>query len=97
VDLARLRHDFSVEPEGYEKVEQALPVEQLSPLQATYCLLEDKAMLRAGLIVTRFYQNLAHFLARTYDIPYPHGLERLMLDRLEQLCKAHSVVFDLDS
>jgi Streptomycin adenylyltransferase len=97
VDLARLRHDFSAEPEGYEKIEQALPVEQLSPLQATYCSLEDKAMLQAGLVITRFYQNLARFLARTYNIPYLLGLERLMLDRLEQLCKAHSIVFDLDS
>ena len=46
-------------------------------------------MLQACLIITRFYQNLARFLARTHSIPYPQGLERVMLDRLEQLCKAH--------
>jgi len=97
VNLARLRHNFSTEAEGYEKVEQALPVEQLSPFQETYGPLEDKAMLQACLIITRFYQNLARFLARTHSIPYPQGLERVMLDRLEQLCMAHSIAFELDS
>lgn len=92
VNLARLRHNFSAEAEGYEKVEQALPVEQLSPLQATYCPLEQAAMLQAGVVIVRFYQDLAPLLARTHALPYPDGLERMMVERLEQLCKAHAVV-----
>jgi hypothetical protein len=86
--LARLQHDFSVEADGYEKVEQAIPVEHLSSLQATFCLMEPGAMLRAALVIVRFYQELAPLLARTHGITYPADLERVMSDRLEKLCDA---------
>src|SRR5258708_20933907 len=88
VNLARLRENFQAPPEGYEKVEQAIPVEQLAPLQATFCPLERDAMLQAALVIVRFYQDLAPPLARAHGIPYPADLERVMFDRLEQLCKA---------
>ena len=91
VNLARLRQNFSdpdVGAEGYFKLEQALPVEQLSALQATYCPLEQGAMLQATLVIVRFYQELAPLLARTHGIPYPAELDRVMSDRLEQVCAA---------
>jgi len=91
LNLARLRQNFSdpgVGEEGYYKVEQALPIEQLAPLQATYCPLEQGAMLQAALVIVRFYQELARPLARTHDIPYPADLERVMCDRLEHVRKA---------
>jgi predicted nucleotidyltransferase len=88
VNLARLRHDFSAEADGYEKVEQAIPGEQLSSLQATCCPLEPGAMLQAVLVIVRFYQELAPHLAQTHGIPYPAALARVMSDRLEQLCAA---------
>ena len=49
VNLARLRQNFSAKAEGYEKVEQTVPVEQLAPLQASFCLMERDAMLQADL------------------------------------------------
>jgi len=85
VNLARLRQNFQAEAEGYEKVEQAIPVEQLAPLQATFCLMERGAMLQAAIIIVRFYQELAPPLARAHGVPYPIELERVMYDRLEQL------------
>ena len=85
VNLARLRHDFAAAAEGYEKVEQAIPVEQLSSLQATYCPLEPGAMLQAARVIVRFYQELAPLLARIHGITYPADLARVMSDRLEQL------------
>jgi predicted nucleotidyltransferase len=88
VNLARLRQNFSVEADDYEKVEQAVPVEQLSPLQVTFCPLEQGAMLQAALVIVRFYQELAPPLAQAQGITYPADLERVMSDRLEQLCKA---------
>ncbi|MCI0647437.1 MAG: nucleotidyltransferase domain-containing protein [Chloroflexi bacterium] len=88
VNLARLRHNFSAEAEGYEKVEQALPVEQLSALQATFCPPEPGAMLQAALVIVRFYQELAPLLARTHGVIYPVDLERVMVDRLEKLGQA---------
>jgi hypothetical protein len=88
VNLTRLRHDFSAEANGYEKVEQAIPVEHLSSLQATCCPLEPDAMLQAARVIVRFYQELAPLLARTHGIPYPADLARVMTDRLEQLCAA---------
>jgi predicted nucleotidyltransferase len=88
VNLARLKANFSAAPDGYEKVEQALAVEQLSPLEATCCPLERSAMLQAALVIVRFYQELAVPLARAYGIAYPADLERVMIDRLEKLVDA---------
>jgi hypothetical protein len=86
VNLARLRQNFQDAAEGYEKVEQVLPVEQLAPLQATFCPMERGAMLQAALLIVRFYQELAPPLAQTHGIPYPADLARMLSDRLEQLC-----------
>ncbi len=85
VNLARLRENFQLEAEGYEKVEQALPVEQLAPLQATLCPMERASMLQAALLTVRFYQELAPPLAQAHAIPYPADLARVMSERLEQL------------
>jgi hypothetical protein len=88
VNLARLRHNFSAKAEGYEKVEQALPIEQLAPLQATFCPMERGAMLQSALVIVRFYQELAPPLAQAYSLPYPTDLARAMTGRLELLCSA---------
>ena len=88
VNLVRLRQNFSAEAEGYERVEQALPVEQLAPLQATFCPMEREAMLQAVLTIVRFYQELAPPLAQSHGIPYPADLARVMSRRLELLCNA---------
>ena len=82
VNLARLGHTFAAQTEGYEKVEQALPPEQLAPLQATYCPLERDAILDAAWVIVRFYQDLAPRLAQTHGLAYPDGLERMMVERL---------------
>src|SRR6266496_5888041 len=86
VNLARLRQNFSAKAEGYEKVEQALPVEQLAPLQATCCPLDRGAMLQAALVIVRFYQQLAPPLAQAHGLAYPADLAQLMSGRLEQVC-----------
>jgi len=87
VNLARLQQNFQAEAEGYEKLEQAVPVEQLSPLQSTFCPIERGAMLQAALVIVRFYQELAPPLAQAHGITYPIALERLMYDRLEKLSR----------
>jgi hypothetical protein len=82
VNLARLHHNFTddgVGDEPYFKIEQAMPVEQLAPLQATYCPMEPAAMRQAGHIILRFYHDLALSLAQTHALPYPAELEQLML------------------
>ena len=88
VNLARLRHNFAAEADGYDKVEQALPVEQLSSLQTTCCPLEPGAMLQAALVLVRFYREVAPLLARTHGLTYPAALDRVMSERLEKLCDA---------
>jgi hypothetical protein len=85
VNLARLRHDFSSAADGYEKVEQALPVEQFAPLIPTFCPLEQDAMRRAVGIIVQYYEDLAPPLALAHDIAYPEALARLMRDRLAHL------------
>jgi predicted nucleotidyltransferase len=89
VNLARLRHNFAVEADGYDKVEQAIPIEQLSSLQATCCPLEPGAMLQAALVIVRFYREVAPLLARTHGLTYPAALDRVMSERLEKLSDAH--------
>ena len=69
-------------------MDQALLVEQLVPLQKTFCPLKHNAMLQAALVIARFYQELAPPLAQAHGIPYPADLERVMYDRLEKLSSA---------
>jgi predicted nucleotidyltransferase len=88
VKLARLRQNFQAVAEGYEKIEQAVPVEQLAPLETTFCPLERGAMLQAALVIVRFYQELAPGLAGAHGITYPADLDRLMYERLEKLVNA---------
>jgi predicted nucleotidyltransferase len=88
INLARLRYNFAdadVGSESYFKVERALPIDQLSPLQATYCPLEQAVMLQAARVIVRFYQELAPALAQAHGLTYPADLERVMIDRLEKL------------
>jgi hypothetical protein len=88
MNLARLRNNFAdadVGEEGYFKIENALPVEQLSSLQATFPPLEQNVMLQAALDIIGFYKGLAPLLAQTHGIPYPDGLERVMANRLQKL------------
>jgi lincosamide nucleotidyltransferase len=85
VNLARLKADFSVEAEGYEKVEHALAIDELAPLQGTCCPLEREAIRQAALVLIRFYRDLARPLAAAHGIEYPAALEHMLLGRLEQL------------
>jgi predicted nucleotidyltransferase len=88
VNLARLRNDFSDGEAGaevYFKLEKALPVEQLSALQATFCPLAREEMLKSGFVMVQYYKELAIPLAKTHGIVYPEALERVMVHRLEDV------------
>lgn len=88
VNLARLRYNFSdayVGEEPYFKVEQALPLEQLSPLQTTFCSMEYEAMWQAALDICRFYQDVAPNLAKAHSLTYQADLEQMMISQLEEL------------
>lgn len=91
VNLARLRHnilDEDVGEEPYFKVEKAMPVEQLGPLNETFCSFEKEEILQASLILVHFYLEVAPSLAQVHGLPYSHGLERVMMDRLQKLSAA---------
>ena len=93
VKLARLRYNFfdaDIGDEGYFKVETAIPIERLSPLRATFCPIEEEAMLQAAFIIVRYYQELATHLAQAHGVTYPKKLEQMVVDRLEKLREAHS-------
>ena len=89
VVLARLRYNFSDAHVGggepYFKIEQALPIEELSPLQTTFCAMEYDAMAQAALVISRFYQDEAPSLAEAYNLTYQTDLERMMTSQLEAL------------
>jgi len=82
VNLARLRHNFAdadIGEEPYFKVEQAMPVAELAPLQATFCPLEAEAIRQAGLVILQFYKEAAIELAEAHGLVYPAELERMMV------------------
>jgi len=88
VNLLRMRHNFSdleAGDEPYFKIDQTVPVGQLSVLEETFCRREKAAMLKSGVILVKIYKELATSLARAHDIPYPEVLERIMVQRLEDL------------
>jgi predicted nucleotidyltransferase len=85
VDLLRLQQDFSRRPEAYDKVDLAVPAQRLVPLQDTYCPLAYEPMLQAGRVILRVFLDQAPTLARRHNIRYPAELERLMIERLDQL------------
>ena len=88
VNLARLRYNFSDAYDGeepYFKIEQAMPVEQLSSLKSTYCAMEYEPMLQAGHIICDFYRGLAPSLAKAHNLTYQNGLEHMLMSQLEEL------------
>lgn len=88
INLARLRNNFAdrdVGEEGYFKMEEAIPVEQLASLKATYCPMEEGAMLEAADVIVRFFRDIATGLATTHGITYPERLDKVMFERLERL------------
>lgn len=90
VNLVRLRHDFSADADGYEKVDQEVPMELLEPLQQTLGAKEPAELLEAGLVLVGFYKDLAPPLAHRHGIPYPEDLAREMSSRLEKLKSART-------
>ena len=91
VSLARLRQDLAdadAVEDPYFKVEKAIPVSDLAPLQATFCPMEPGAMLQSALAIVAFYQELAPLLAERYGVSYPADLERVVLTRLGRVRQA---------
>jgi predicted nucleotidyltransferase len=88
VSLARLRHNFSdieAGEEPYFKIEKAMPAEQLSDLQTTFCPMAADEMYKAVLAIVRFYREAAASLASKHGLSYPESLERVMVRRLEKM------------
>lgn len=88
LNLARLRHnllDPEVGDETSFKIDKALPIEELTPLRATFCPQEPAAMRQAVGAIVEFYRALAQPLAEANSIPYPAELERVLVERLERL------------
>ena len=88
VNLARIQHNAMAQADGYEKVEHALPIEQLVPLQATCCPLEREAMVQSAWVIVRFYEEVAPQLTRRHNLSYPADLACVMSTRLEQVGNA---------
>ena len=94
VSLARLKNNFAdtdLGEEVYSKIEKALPLEQLSPLETTFCPMERDAMLESAFVIIRFYKDLAFFLANAHGIIYPDRLEQALVERFEKLRASCSI------
>ena len=90
LNLARLRHNFSdgdVGDEPHFKLEQAMPIEHLASLQATFCPMEYEPMRQAALILFDYFREVAPALAEEHDLTYQADLEWVVLKHLERLRK----------
>lgn len=88
VNLARLRYNFSDAyggEEPYFKIEQAMPIEELSSLQPAYCAMEYEPMLQAGHIICDFYRDIAPSLTKAHHLTYQTDLEQMLMSQLEEL------------
>lgn len=84
VNLARLQHNFAdpdIGAEPFFKIEQVLPVKQLTRLRTTFCALEPAAIQHAGQTLLQFYREVATTLATSHSLPYPTALDRLMAEQ----------------
>ncbi|UCD09056.1 MAG: hypothetical protein JSU79_12025, partial [Dehalococcoidales bacterium] len=86
VNLAHLSENFSAKPGNYDKLDLYGPVEKLAVLESTFCPMEREVMLRAALVIVRFYQELVPPLAEEHAISYPAILDQVLSDRLKKLC-----------
>ena len=88
IGLARLWNDFSddhIGDEVYFKLEEVIPIRQLSVLQVAFCPMDADAMIQSSLVIVRFYKELAKPLAKQHGLSYPDVLEHVMIHRLENL------------
>src|ERR1700681_504466 len=87
VELARLQMDFAEAPSGYDKVNQAVPVDVLAPLESTLCALQREPMVQALRDIVRFYRRLAPDLATAHGLVYPAALDRIISGHLDDLAR----------
>jgi streptomycin adenylyltransferase len=85
VNLARLRADFNGHVDGFDKLDSAVPAEDLASLTATYVPLDPHRMLVAARTMADYYRDVVPDLAAAHGIPYPTRLEVLMRARLDAL------------
>jgi len=93
VSLARLQHDFSAEVElgePYFKIDKAIPIEALAPLQDSFYPMVPAALLKAAFTILHYYQGMAAPLAYAHGLDYPEELEHLLLTRLEEVANEYS-------
>lgn len=90
VSLARAAHDFDDGDgwdEPYFKLENAMPVEALLPLRATFVPLEWEAIREATGEVLAFFRSTGSALAAERGLRYPVELDAIMSGRLEALAR----------
>lgn len=85
VNLVRIEHAVDPQEEAYEKLEETVPVSELSALLMTFCPMEQDAMLRAASGIANFFQEHGPRVAAEYRLAYPAELGRLMSGRLDEL------------
>jgi len=87
IALAWLNHNFSddVGEEIYFKLDTSMPVERLAPLKNSFSSFDKGEILRAVLVIIRYYQDVVPVLASAHGIRYPAELEKVMISRLAAL------------
>jgi predicted nucleotidyltransferase len=85
LDLLRLKHDFTVQPEGYFGAQRVVPDAELTSLKATFSVPEPEPLVTAALNLLQVYRQVARPLAAQHQLVYPDGLDRVLSARLDKL------------
>jgi predicted nucleotidyltransferase len=85
VNLVRIEHGVWAGDEPYEKLDRTVDADRLGPLRSTFVPIEREAQLRAAHDIARFFSEAAPAVAESRGLTYPVELERLMIDRLNDL------------
>jgi len=85
MNLALLHHNAANGAEGFWKIDKVLSDKELAPLRATYGFFDRDGLIGAADTLIRYYQDLAHSLVLAHNLEYPFQLERVLLERLEEV------------
>jgi predicted nucleotidyltransferase len=85
VKLVRIERGAQAGEEPYWKLDEEIRTSGLEPLQATFVPMDRSELLRAGRALVAFFRERAPRVAEAYGLTYPVELDRVMVNRLDEL------------
>jgi hypothetical protein len=84
VNLTRMKHNFEQWTEGYERIEQVVPDEELTHFEESFSSFNAEAIAESAAILISFYRRIAPNLAERNGVDYPIALEKVVVRELSR-------------